>query len=77
MTPTLTADQRHAIQEHGGAPIYIVDEITNISYILLRAEEFEKMKTRSEVDEVSSMYPLIDDVSPEDWEDISNYENRQ
>jgi hypothetical protein len=77
MTPTLTEDQRHAIQEHGGAPIYMVDETTQITYVLMRAEEFEKMRTLSKDDETSSMYPLIADISPEDWEDASNYENRR
>jgi hypothetical protein len=77
MTPTLTEDQRHATQEHGGAPIYMVDETTQITYVLMRAEEFEKMRTLSEDDETSSMYPLIADISPEDWEDASNYENRR
>jgi hypothetical protein len=72
MTPTLTEDQRLAIQEHG-APIYMLDETTNISYVLMRADEFESMKTRSEADEVSPIYPLIADISPEDWEDASNY----
>jgi len=76
MTPKLTEDQRHAMEERGGAPIYMVDETTNVSYVLMRAEHFERMKTLSEVDEVSSMYPLIADISPDDWEDASNYEKR-
>jgi hypothetical protein len=76
MTPKLTDDQRHAIQEHGGAPIYLVDETTSVSYVLMRAELFESMKAPSDVDEVSSMYPLVADISPDDWEDASNYEAR-
>ncbi len=42
----------------------------------MRAEPFERMKTLSEADEVSSMSPLIADVSPDDWEDACNYDKR-
>jgi hypothetical protein len=76
MTPKLTEDQRHAIQEHGGAPIYLLDETTSVGYVLMRAEQFEKMKTLSDADDVSSMYPLLAEISPDDWEDASNYEKR-
>jgi hypothetical protein len=76
MTPRLTDDQLLAVHEHGGAPIYMIDETTNVTYVLMRVEQFEKMRSFSE-DEVPSMYPLIADISPEDWEDASNYENRE
>lgn len=60
----------------GGSPIYIVDTATNSSYVLLRADDYEKMKAQPDVDDVSSMYPLLADISPEDWEDLSHYEKR-
>jgi hypothetical protein len=44
MTPKLTEDQRHAIEERGAAPIYIVDETTNIGYVLVRAEHVESTR---------------------------------
>jgi hypothetical protein len=43
---------------------------------LMRTAENEIMKTLTEPDEVSSMYPLLADVAPEDWEDASNYERQ-
>jgi hypothetical protein len=73
----LTDDQRQAIEELGGGPVYIVDPNTNAHYVLMRAEDYEKMKAPSEDDDdVSSMYPLLADLAPEDWEDASNYERR-
>ena len=73
----LTDDQRLAIEQGGGSPIYIVDPATNSSYVLLRADDYEKMKAQPDVDDVSSMYPLLADISPEDWEDVSHYEERR
>jgi hypothetical protein len=76
MNLSLTDDIRQAIEAAGGSPVYIADPTTNTSYVILRAEDFEKMKTESESDDVSSMYPLIADIAPEDWEDLSHYEKR-
>jgi hypothetical protein len=76
MSPKLTEDQKHAIQEHGGAPIYLVDETTSAGYVLMSAEQFKNMKSLSEADDVVSMYPLIAEITPDDWEDASNYEKR-
>jgi hypothetical protein len=69
MTPKLSEDQRQAITEHGGAPVYVVDAATNATYVLLRAEQFEKMKAITDGDDVEAMYPLIDEVMKEDWDD--------
>jgi hypothetical protein len=74
MNLQLTDDLRQAIEAAGGSPVYIADPTTNTSYVILRAEDFEKMKTESESDDVSSMYPLLADLAPEDWEDVSHYE---
>jgi hypothetical protein len=40
MTPELTDEQRQAIEEHGGEPVYVVDAQTNASYVLIRAEQY-------------------------------------
>jgi hypothetical protein len=76
MIPKLTEDQRHAINEHGGAPIFLIDDATNVSYVLIRADQFEKIKVSTDNEDVASMYSLLADVSPEDWEDAANYEPR-
>jgi hypothetical protein len=74
MTPKLAEDQRQAIQESGGIPVYVVDADTKASYVLMRAEQYEKMKAITGEDEAESMYPLLADLSPEEWEDASAYD---
>ncbi len=76
MNHQLTDDLRQAIEEAGGSPVYLADPTTDTNYVILRAEDYEKLKGRSDLDDVSSMYPLLADISPEDWEDVSHYENR-
>jgi hypothetical protein len=75
MNLQLTDDLRQAIEAAGGSPVYIADPTSNTSYVILRAEDFEKMKAGSESDDVASMYPLLAEIAPEDWEDLRHYEN--
>ncbi len=72
----LTDDQREAVEAAGGSPVYIADPATNTSYVLLRAEDYEKMRTQPDPDDIASMYPLLADLAPEDWEDASHYEKQ-
>jgi len=68
MTPKLTDDQRKAIEEHGGTPVYLVDAATNASYVLLRAEQYEQLSERfeSEAFNPRETYPFVDRVLAED-----------
>ena len=74
MTTNLADDLRQAIEEHGGAPVYVVDATTGASYVLMRAEQFEKIKAIAEGDDVEVMYPLLADIEPDAWEDLSHYD---
>lgn len=60
----LTDDQRQAIDARGGAPVYLVDATTNASYVLLRAEQFEKIKgllgEDAEGFESRALYPHVE-----------------
>lgn len=76
MTPGLSEDQRQAIEERGGAPLHVVDASTNQNYVLLRAEQFETLKAGTGVDAVEALYPLIAEIDPDDWEEISQYDQR-
>ncbi|MGO9915341.1 MAG: hypothetical protein ACLQIB_11595 [Isosphaeraceae bacterium] len=73
MTTKLSDDLRQAIEEHGGAPVYVVDATTGVSYVLMRAEQFEKIKAIVDGDDVEAMYPLLANIEPDDWDDISHY----
>jgi hypothetical protein len=70
MIPRLNEELRHAIEERGGAPLELIDSMQN-RYVLLRAEQFEKVRALFEEDEIDprAMYPLIDEVMKEDWDD--------
>jgi hypothetical protein len=76
MTTKLSDDLRQAIEERGGAPIYVVDAMTNASYVLMRAEQFEKIRAIVDGDDVEDMYPLLADIEPDDWEDISHFDRK-
>ncbi len=76
MTTKLSDELRQAIEEGGGAPVYIVDPTTKTSYVLMRAEQFEKISALVDGDGVEAMYPLLADFEPDDWEDISHYDRK-
>ena len=72
MTPKLTTDQRLAIQETGGKPVYLVDADTNTSYVLLRADEYAKIQALVGVETESdprALYDAIDETFREGWDD--------
>jgi hypothetical protein len=68
MTLHLTDAQRQAIEEHGGTPIPFVDASTNARYVLLRADQFEKVRSLFEEEDFDprEVYPFIDKVMQED-----------
>jgi hypothetical protein len=70
MTAKLTDDLRQAIEECGGKPLYLVDA-TNNRYVLLRADQYERIQALLGEDDLDprDMYPLIDEVMKEDWDD--------
>ena len=76
MTTKLADDLRQAIEECGGAPLHVVDATTGASYVLMRAEQFEKFKAIAAGDVVEAMYPLLADIDADDWEDISHYDRK-
>jgi hypothetical protein len=70
MIPKLADDLRQAIEEHGGKPLYLVDAANN-RYVLLRAEDYERIQALLGEDDLDprDLYPLIDEVMKEDWDD--------
>jgi hypothetical protein len=68
MTPKLTDDQRQAIEEHGGEPVYLVDTTTNATYVLMRAEQFEKVRMLLHAEfDPREVYPFVDRVMREGY----------
>jgi hypothetical protein len=67
MIPQLTDDQRQALEEQAGSPVYIADAKTNASYVLLRAEVYERYKAVFEAEfDPRETYPFIDRVMADD-----------
>jgi hypothetical protein len=68
MAPTLSEDQRLAIEERGGTPVYVVDANTNASYVLMPADQFEALQILFSQEDLSprEAYPLLDRVMAED-----------
>jgi hypothetical protein len=68
MNLKLTDDQRQAIEEHGGSPVYLVDDMTNASYVLMRADQFERVKGFLEENEFDprEAYPFVERVMRDD-----------
>jgi hypothetical protein len=56
------------------ATILATDAATNSNDVLMRAEQFEKQEAVANVENIEAMYPLLADVEPDDWEDISHYD---
>ncbi len=76
MTTKLSDDLRQAIEEEGGGPLHVVDATTNVHYVLMRADQYEKIKAMTGGEDVEAMYPLLAEIEPDDWEDLSLYDHK-
>jgi hypothetical protein len=67
----ITPELRRAIEESGDRPTRLVDPETNSSYVLIRSEEFERLRSLlAEDGEASALHPLVDRVfGAEGWDD--------
>ena len=50
MTPKLSDEQRQAIEEHQGEPVYVVDTVKQTQYVLIPAEAYQRMRALFESD---------------------------
>jgi hypothetical protein len=68
---TITPELRRAIEEGGGQPTHLVDPETNATYVLIRAEQFERLRSLlSEEVGIGDLYPAVDRVfRAEGWDD--------
>ena len=77
MTLELTEQQHKALTQVSRSPVSVIDRATNTSYVLVRAEVYQRIQSLLDEDAVSSMEPLLAELCPEDWEDADNYEDRR
>jgi hypothetical protein len=62
MTTKLPDDIRQAIEKEGGSPVHLVDAPTNVHFVLMRADHYEKLTAliaeREDFD-ARDLYPLM------------------
>ena len=74
MSIELNEQQHQALTRESASPPCVIDPATNTTYVLVRADVYEKMQALLDGDEVRLMEPLLAELSPEDWEDLAAYE---
>ena len=65
----LTQDLRQAVDQAGHEPVRLTDPTTNRSFVLVRAEEFDRMKALISDDPVEQMRPFMIETFSEGWND--------
>ncbi len=60
----LSAEQRRAIGEAGDLPVPIIDPETSQTYLIIKAEVFERLRESSEEEEIDPSFFEIDDFEP-------------
>lgn len=72
MTPKLSNEQRRAIEDQQGGPVFVVDGNTQQQYVLLPAETYQKIRELigGEAFDIRETYPLQDRVAADaGWND--------
>jgi hypothetical protein len=65
--PTLSPEQKQAIDRAGDAPVRITDPDSDASFVLMRSEVYERMLVAAEDDpDPRENYPAIDRIMAED-----------
>jgi hypothetical protein len=63
MSPKVIDELQQAIQEHGTEPVQVVDRATNTRYVLVRAEQYDRVVALLGSDEEfhpRELYPLVE-----------------
>jgi len=72
MSVSLSSEQRQAVADHPGEPVELVDEVSRIRYVLLPADQFERVKAllTNEDFSVSEAYTAQSDaLAAAGWDD--------
>jgi hypothetical protein len=74
MSTELTPELRQALADADG-PLELIDPVTRKAYVLVSAELYQRLQGLiGDETDVAGMAALLADLSPEDWEDASNYD---
>jgi len=72
----LTEQQQQALHAGTGEPPRVANPATNEKFVLIPEDLYDKMQALLGEDEPRQLEPLLAELSPEDWEDASNYETK-
>ena len=71
----LTEEQHNEIATAGEQPVTAIDRQTETVYVLVRQEEYERIRNVFPDDDARSWNVALANLHPEDWEDAANYED--
>jgi antitoxin ParD1/3/4 len=70
MTTKLSDELRLALEQPGGIPVHLVDSTTNEGYVIMRADQYEKVKVVFEREDhyfdPREAYPFVDEAMQAD-----------
>ena len=72
MTVKLSPEQEEALKRHGHRPVHVVDHSGQVAYVLVPADDYERIRPLLESDEfdIRETYLLQEEVArAEGWED--------
>ena len=69
MTVKLSDELRTAVYAHPGEPLELIDEQTHLAYMLVPADEFQRLQTATD-DELGDTYPAqVESAMQAGWND--------
>ena len=71
MTPKLSDEQREALKQEGGKPVYVVDADTKAAYVLLSVDAYQKVRALVSGDDEfdpNEFMPLVHDALADDMD---------
>ncbi len=72
----LTEQQHFVIAGNEREPIPVIDPHSKSQYVLVPSDMFDRWKSIVDEDDARLMSPLLANLDPEDWEDVSAFERR-
>jgi hypothetical protein len=70
MTTTFSDELRKALEEGGDVPVHLVDTATNVGYVIMRADQYARVKAVFEADDHDvdpiEAYPFVEEVMKND-----------
>jgi len=61
---TLSPEQRQVVGEAGDRPVPIIDPVTHQTYLIIKAEVYDQLRSRCEEEEIDPSFFEIDDFEP-------------